>query len=296
MPTSVQFALIVSTIGRPAEIDTLLQSLSGQLVDGDLVVVVAQRQQEEVEKVVLKHARRGSPVISACSSTGASLGRNTGAALVPEGDRVLWFPNDTTWFPPGTLQALRFELSRQAFSAGAVTIQDEFGPKFHLPPAGTRLDRDNVWQVPEAALLVRKALFDEMGGFSTELGTGSLTPWQAGEGTDLALRLIESDQQFGRTFYWAPKRIWIGGIADSHGLTAAERRRKLQRYARGMGRVMTLHGYPVWRRSRFVAAGLLFGVRHPATHRPLDGLWAFVGRLEGCLGRPLFGSGPAVAR
>ena len=289
----MSLGIVVTTLGRAEALDRLLASLDGRLSAGDRLVVVAQDRTNEVACAL--EARPGLSDVATVitSARGAALGRDTGVAALPEGDLLLCFPNDTTWFPPGTVEALQAASADERFEAGAMTVVDEHGPKFSLPPAGTPLDRWNVWSVIEMGLLVRRSSFDEVGGFDPMIGTGAPTPWQAGEATDLLLRLLRTRPRVAGRFVWLPPEVAVGGVADPHGLSVSERRRKLRAYGRGLGRLVVVHRYPLGWRTAFVVGGLAFGLRHRATNAVADGWWVFLGRLEGALGRVL--GGPAVA-
>lgn len=289
----MELALVTATLGRLEPLGRLLDSVDGRLEKGDEVVIVAQERLAEVERLADQHRARGTTITVTTSARGAALGRNTGvASLAKAPDPLLVFPNDTTWFPPGSLEALR--ALPEDVRVGAVTIVDETGPKFVLPPDGAPLDRRTIWSVIEMGLLVRRSDFDAVGGFDPSIGTGAATPWQAGEVTDLLLRL----QQAGSTdrLRWMPDTVWFGGIADARGLTPSERRRKLRGYGRGLGRLVTRWRWPLWWRFAFIGGGLLFGVRHGSPYSPVDGLWVLLGRLEGALGRTVGGSTTAVTR
>lgn len=286
---------MVTTLGRAAALQRLLESLDGRMSAGDRVVLVAQANEAEVRR--LAEARRSPDfeIIVTTSGRGASLGRNTGVAALGGGtDHLLVFPNDTTWFPAGTIEALRAVADE--LDAGALTVIDDHGPKFVLPDPGTPLDRWNVWSVIEMGLLIRRSLFERLGGFDTSLGTGASTPWQAGEATDLLLRLVSDRPGTAREFRWLPPDVQVGGVADPHGLSSTERRRKLRAYGRGLGRLVQRWRYPLWWRFAFVAGGLAFGIRHRATNDVIDGCWVFLGRAEGVLGRTLGGARAAVTR
>lgn len=279
----VALALVVTTLGRLDPLHKLMRSLRGQLVRGDRLFIVAQSNLNEVEELAADFAGVFDVVVTT-SGRGASTGRNAGVRAIPPGENPLvCFPNDTTWFPPGTIAALRAAASRVRL--GAMTVRDENGPKFTLPPPGTGLDRWNVWNVIEMGLLARRDVLDELGGFDEGIGTGASTPWQAGEATDLLLRAMRAG--LARGFEWLPPDVWVGGVAEAHGLLPAERRHKLRAYNRGLGRLVSRWAYPWWWRFAFVVGGLLFGVRHRSSHRPLDGCWVFIGRAEGVLGRIL---------
>ena len=290
----MNLGLVVSTLGRAEPLERLLRSLSAQVRPEDRIVLVAQDNRDEVERLAEGFRDAAMTIDVTTSPRGASRGRNAGVAALPPGERLLHFPNDTTWFPDGSVEAIRTAAGEAA--AGALTVVDEHGPKFVLPPAGTPLDRWNVWSVIEMGLVMRRSVFDELGGFDPDLGTGAPTPWQAGEATDLLLRMAERRPDLATAFGWLPPDVAVGGIADPAGLTSGERRRKLRAYGRGLGRLVVRHPYPWWWRFAFLFGGLAFGLRHRSTNTPGDGWWVFLGRAEGMLGRTLGGPTTAVTR
>lgn len=290
----VDLGLVVATLGRVGPLERLLQSVAPQLRPGDRVVIVAQNRVGDVERLAREFRDDGIAVHVTTSARGASRGRNVGVAALPAGERLLHFPNDTTWYPTGSIEAIRTAVGDA--HVGALTVVDEHGAKFALPAPGTPLDRWNAWSVIEMGLLVRKSVFETLGGFDADLGTGAPTPWQAGEATDLLLRLLHRRPELATTFEWLPRNISIGGIPDARGLSTAERRRKLRAYGRGMGRVVARHPYPWWWRLAFVGGGLAFGLRHRTTNNVGDGWWVFLGRTEGISGRPIGGPTAAVTR
>lgn len=276
---------VVTTLGRLEPLRALLTSLENQLQDGDHVVLVAQGAQEDVAALAAEFSARGVPVTATTSARGASLGRNTGVAALPAGDAVVTFPNDNTTYPDGTVAALHAAVDDPAFLAGGFTSWDERGPKTTLPSAGTPLDKYNVWSVIEMGILIRRSLFDAVGGFDENMGPGSASPWQVAEGTDLLLRAMAHEPRLLREFRWLPADVHVDGISTGFGLGTAERRRKLRAYGRGTGRAFAVHGYPLWWRLAFTGAGLLYGVRNPQPITLGDGWPMFLGRLEGTLGR-----------
>ncbi|TFC44936.1 MULTISPECIES: glycosyltransferase family 2 protein [Cryobacterium] len=288
----MDLGLVVSTLGRVESLKRLFDSLSGQLSAGDTLVVVAQRNLPAVEALASAYRSDSMRITVTTSPPGAARGRNAGVAALPAGrDLLLNFPNDTTWYPPGTLQRMR--LLPEDFRAGALTVVDENGPKFVLPEPGATLTRWTVWSVIEMGILIRRTVFDRLGGFDPEIGTGAPTPWQAGEATDLLLKLIRTGQHSG--FAWQPAALTVGGVSDPSGLSSAERRHKLRGYGRGLGRLVTRWRYPLWWRFAFLGGGLFFGLRNRGTNALIDGWWVFLGRLEGMLGRTLGAAGTLTA-
>jgi hypothetical protein len=291
---AMNLGLVVSTLGRTEPLERLLRSLAPQVGPDDRIVLVAQDNRDQVERLAERFRGADVAIDVTTSERGASRGRNAGVAALPAGERLLHFPNDTTWFPDGSVAAIR--AASGSVAAGALTVVDEHGPKFTLPASGTPLDRWNVWSVIEMGLLMRRSVFDEVGGFDPDLGTGAPTPWQAGEATDLLLRMAERRPDLATAFAWLPPDVAVGGVADPSGLSTHERRRKLRAYGRGLGRLVVRHPYPWWWRLAFVFGGLAFGLRHRATNTVGDGWWVFLGRAEGTLGRTFGGSNEAVTR
>ncbi|MGB4778660.1 glycosyltransferase family 2 protein [Microbacterium sp.] len=281
----MQLGFVVTTLGRIEPLRILLTSLEGQLSEGDAVVLVAQQRQSEVAELAADFAARGVPVSATASSRGASRGRNTGVAALPPGPFAVAFPNDNTVFPAGTVPALRAAASDAGFIAGGFGSWDERGPKTTLPLPGATFDRWNAWTVIEMGMLLRRDLFDQVGGFDESIGPGADTPWQVAEGTDLLLRALAARPELAQRFVWLPPEVHVDGISTGFGLSTAERRRKLRAYGRGTGYAMTRHRYPLWWRAAFIGAGLLYGVRNPRPITVGDGWPMFVGRLEGVLGR-----------
>ncbi len=280
----MDIALVVTTLGRESGLRRLLESVNGRMRRSDRIVIVAQRNVASVRVLAAGFNDVGCEITVITSPRGASTGRNAGVAVLPtHTDFLLNFPNDTTWFEPTTVTQLR--RLPDTFQAGALTVVDENGPKFNLPLAKTPLTKSTVWNVIEMGLLIRRTVFDALGGFDPGIGTGATTPWQSGEATDLLLKLVHSHRV--PDFSWQPAELSVGGIADASGLSAMERRHKLRGYGRGLGRLVTRWKYPLWWRLAFLGGGLFFGLRNQATNTPLDGWWVFLGRFEGMLGHTL---------
>lgn len=274
-----RLAFVVSTLGRIDALRKLLTSLSEQVETGDVIVIVAQGNQVEVRALAAEFLDRANIIVTE-SERGSSLGRNTGvAALPPKVDYLISFPNDTSWFPAGTLVQLRDKAA--PISLGCITCAEEKGAKKVLSPPGTPLTKNTVWRVFEAGMLVRRSAFTATGGFDVNIGTGASTPWQAGESIDFLLRAKE--RGLADNFTWLGN-ITIMGVPEGAGLTTAQKRQKLRAYGRGGGYIFSRWHYPLWLKLAFLAAGLLIGVRLRHTYQILDGWWSFIGRLEGLSG------------
>lgn len=278
--------VVVTTIGRLRPLETLVSSLVPQLRHDDELVVVAQGDAERIANMLDRARSMTTATINVITSPrGASRGRNAGVAARTgdAADPILLFPNDTTWFGDGTVRAIRDTIGNEL--AAGLPVRVDGKARHTIPPPGSPLDARSVWTVIEMGLAIRLSLFDALGGFDTEIGTGSESPWQAGEVTDLLMRALTLRPELRNKFVWASHPdAWVGGVAERAGLSSAERRWKLRAYGRGIGHVYRSHPFPWWQRWGFVAAGLAIGIRRREEYPLLDGLPAFVGRLEGATG------------
>lgn len=277
--------IVMTTLGRLGPVEHLLESLRGQLRDHDRVVVVAQGHEAELRSLCSRYQRMGLPLEITSSARGASLGRNTGAQLLGDTVDVLHFPNDTSSYPEGLVEHIRGACIDTPLAA--LTPLAGIEPKVALPPPGTALNRRTAWAVLEVGLVIRQSVFADLGGFDVLIGTGALSPWQAGEGTDLVLRawkVLGPD-----CITWLDPSVTLGGVAETHGLTSEQRRRKLRAYNRGLGRVTRRWRYPLAWTIVFVLGGLAWSLRHPG-YALMDGWGVAVGRLEGVIGRVAGGS------
>lgn len=279
---------VITTLGRLDALRVLFDSLAVQLGAADTLVVVAQGNVDEV--FTLAHTvTTAAEVLCLTSERGATRGRNSGVAATDRGD-VLVFPNDTTWYPPGSVDAIRSNFDCEVL---VFTVRDEAGPKFTFEKRTAPLTYRTVWDVIEPGFAISRSAFETAGGFDPLVGTGAPSPWQAGEVADLLYRWQRDQQQ--PEVRWAPQ-IEVGGVTDSTGLSTNERRRKLRAYGRGCGRIMSRYRAPLWFRAAYIVAGLLIAIKRPGLYRLTDGWSAFIGRVEGVTGHTWGGEFRAVSR
>lgn len=281
-PPGPAFGLVVSTLGRIDALRELFGSLQGQLTGDDELVVVAQGNHAAVAELCSQFP--DLPIHLTTSARGASIGRNAGVSALSSRAQILQFPNDTTGYPPGTIDLLRTRLSPAGIRFAGMVVVDANGPKLPLPASGEPLTKATAWQVIEMGLLIARDCYDELGGFDETIGTGAPTPWQSGESADLLLRALARWPELAQEIVWLPTDSYLTGATEAFGLSTAQRRQKIRAYGRGLGYVGRRHRYPLrWCLGR-LAGGLAIGLRRPE-YRLLDGWWAFIGRAEGLLGR-----------
>ncbi|MGE2836562.1 glycosyltransferase family 2 protein [Mycobacterium sp. SMC-4] len=279
--TAPRFGIAIATIGRWAEVGQLLDDLAAQTYPPSAVVIAHHdREQPEPEALTALLRTRHLPVRVVVSPRGVSHARNIAAAAL--GDDVDWvlFPNDTTRYDADFLERLAGRCVPPT-TVCAAQLVDQEGPRNLLPAAGAPLTRRTAWGAIEPATAFRLDEFRAVGGFDVSIGTGSDSPWQAGEGTDLVLRLAERD---GFSIEWASDIVVHAATEFAH-LRPEERRRKLRNYGRGAGHLLRKWRYPLWYKLAHLLAAALMPLRNRKKFTPADGLALLTGRTEGVLGR-----------
>lgn len=276
---SSRVGLVISTIGRTAELDELLVSLESQSHSVSAVVVADQSGGDDVNRLVTCWSGR-LPVTRVVSSGGASAGRNDGVAALPPCD-VIGFPDDDVWYETDTVERAVNAVEWYGGCVSGVLITE--GASGRMVGADQRmpLDKRSVWgRAMEATCFFERGFFAATGGFDTSLGVGAPTPWQSGEVSDLLLRGL----RLGLAVWFDPAvRVYDRAVVDAG---SAAYRLKTRRYARGTGRVLRQH-HEVGRCALSVAAPAAQSLYHLLRGRPRTAslkLQVLLGRAEGIAG------------
>jgi hypothetical protein len=276
-----RIGVAVTTVGRWDDLRELLGDLARQTQPPHAVAVAHHDVTAADELAALVRCFADTLSISTVvSPRGISNGRNAAAALLGDDVDWLYFPNDTSRIDDDFLE----RVGRHATSGTtvcAVQLVDREGVRNALPAPGSPLTRRNVWGAIEPATLFERRAFHQAGRFSPSLGSGADTPWQAGEGTDLLLRMSLRE---GFAIEWIPD-ICVRAHTEFAHLTPAERSRKIRFYGRGSGYVYRRWDYPAWDKFRHVFGAALAPLRKRDKFRARDGVALMVGRAEGVLGR-----------
>lgn len=280
-PALPRVGVAITTVGRWDQLRGLLTDLANQTQRPHAVAIA----HHDAGEAAALDALVGSfadklAITTVVSPRGISNGRNAAAGMFGDDVDWVWFPNDTSRIDENFLARVASHL-RPEVAVCAVQLVDREGPRNVLPPPGTRLDRRNVWGPIEPATLFRRQDFLRAGGFDPGIGSGAGTPWQAGEGTDLLLRMSELD---GFDIEWVDD-ISVRAQTEFAHLTPKERRRKNRCYGRGTGYLYRRWKYPAWQRFRHVVGAALMPLRKPGKFQLRDGLALTIGRAEGILGR-----------
>lgn len=280
----MKFSLIISTLGRNADVVDFVRTIEGQTCRDFELIVVDQNDDDELAKAVEKLTPsfplkyRHVPGVR-----GASRGRNLGFELA-EGDYVC-FPDDDCIYPPGLLDDVLSLFSNQGVDIVCGRAADENGRDINgrFESRAQAISAANVFSTQiEWMLFFTRTAFEAVSGFDVDVGVGASTPWQANEGQDIVLRMLAQ----GYRGWYDP------GLYGHHPELNvfhpdARMRRKARGYARGMGYVLGRHGYSLGVIARYVirsAGGAVTSSLRLNFPRALYYGHVTVGRIEGSLG------------
>jgi glycosyltransferase involved in cell wall biosynthesis len=238
----MKFSLVVTTLGRVAELERLFEGLMKETCQDFEIIISDQNEDDRLAPLVAKwQAILPAPVIHLKSSGGGSRGRNAGI------DRALGeficFPDDDCVYPPLILdQVIEFFAAHPEFDyLNGRSIWDDGGDAVskHSKQAG-RITRYRIYsQCIEFAMFFRRARLGAL-RLDETMGPGAPTPWQADEGPDYLLRLEEHGL---RGYYdpsfaiWHPRPIRLYDARDID---------RTYRYACGNGYFYRKNNYPGW--------------------------------------------------
>jgi glycosyltransferase involved in cell wall biosynthesis len=275
-------SLIVSTMGRVAEIGALFDSLlSGQGAEFE-VILVDQNADRRLDTLVAAYAPRLKLRHVRSAEHGGGLGANAGRNLglrFATGD-VVGFPDDDCVFPPNVLARVRAAFDaegRLAILTGPAAAPEGGLGSGRWNPQGGGITIANVWtSVIEFNLWIRRHLALALGGFDEAMGPGAR--FGSAEGNDLVCRAMARGHvaryDFDLRIIHPDKRLTPEAVA------------RARRYGLGLGFALRRHRAPI-------------GTWAPLLYRPLGGIGVsllrgrmlharyyaatFQGRLEGFL-------------
>jgi glycosyltransferase involved in cell wall biosynthesis len=236
-----RFSLIVATLGRTAEIERLLLSLTAQERRDLEVIFVDQNGDDRLAPLLARFATQLDIVHIRSSEKGVCRARNRGAAQA----RGLWlmFPDDDCWYPADffrTLDGLMQTIAADIYSGRPTDTEGRsIMGSFAAEPVA--LTRTTVWNtLMEWIVVFRRPVFKAAGGFDEALGPGSGTIWGAHEIQDLVLKCLEA----GATGRYFP--TLNAHHPEDHGdRRTAENAVKMYRYGAGLGYVLRRHHFPL---------------------------------------------------
>ncbi len=189
-PPEPTLSLVVSTVGRPAELRRLVRSVEGGAAADRVELVVVDQSPDQSCLAMLAALDTPLRWIGTTSQRGASRGRNVGAGLA-RGELVA-FPDDNCWYAADTVSRVLSAAAAAPAVAAVCGIQltDRGAPsmlRWKSQPCA--VTRGNVHRTAiESTIFMRRTVFELLAGFDESIGVGSAGPYQSGEATDLLLR------------------------------------------------------------------------------------------------------------
>ena len=233
----MKFSIIISTRGRVHELRRLLESLAAQTCQEFEIIVSDQNTDDCLDKVLQDPAWKGR-LTRLRNTGGSSHGRNEGLRVAT--GEIVGFPDDDCVYPKDLLARLDH----------LFVEQPNYG--FLTGRSYDDLGKDSVSRAAKIASVVRKetihqqcvefALFVRRGQlgdvrFDEKMGVGAVTAWQADEGPDLLLRLMDR----GVAGYFDPVvAVWHRRVIHKYDAMEIDR---TYRYACGNGYFYKKHGY-----------------------------------------------------
>ncbi|EMK0359019.1 glycosyltransferase family 2 protein [Klebsiella aerogenes] len=233
----MKFSLIVCTLGRFDDIDVLFASFIKQKYKHFEVILVDQNEDGYLTPILNKY-EGAFPLTHVKSPKGLSIARNNGMKYVT-GD-IVCFPDDDCYYSEDTLEIVKnFFINNptvKGVTSGYKSSDGRTG--LHSPCRVKDITKNNVWKCAISfTIFVRKSALNSLSYYFDEsLGVGANTKWGAGEETDFLLRVMMNNKlamipDVG--IYHPVKEAFSGGYD----------KKRVQSYARGMGRVLRLRKY-----------------------------------------------------
>lgn len=276
------FHLVMSTVGRPVELERFLDHLGER--DDVFITLVEQNVTDSCRSVLEPWTSTGrAEYIHEPLVRGLSRGRNR--AMHQLRGTVVAFPDDDCWYGAGLLDDIARYLEEHDVD-GLSTLQagpDGHGTMLRWLDAPATVVPGNVFRTTtSASLFFRRELVDRIGGFDPDLGAGCGTRFGAGEESDFVLRAL----RHGAVIDFVPALVvtqpdWRD-LADD-----PDRHDKVCRYNRGFGRVLRKHrmvrAFAYWT-ARSAAGVLISGAR--GDRDQIRHQWSqFTSRIEGFVAR-----------
>lgn len=195
--TAPALSLICSTVGRPAALQKLLDSIvAGDAAERVEFVLVDQSVDRGCTAVLDGHPLRAQSR-AATSGRGVSVGRNAGLALATA--PVVAFPDDNCWYPPETFGLVLTLLDERPDLAGVSGMQvtaDRNPSMLRWLPQSTLITRTNFMRTSIAStMFIRRRALPSAAPFDEGMGTGSPGICGSGEESDLLLRILFAGYQ-----------------------------------------------------------------------------------------------------
>jgi GT2 family glycosyltransferase len=184
------FDLVVATVDRVAELQSLLASLEAQSHQAFRALIVDQNEDDRLAPTL---GERHLDIVRLRAERGLSRARN--AALGDVRADLVAFPDDDCVLAPDLLErvAQRFasDPALDGLTGRAVDETGHSSRAWAQTPA--RLTRANLWnRAISFAIFLRAPLVAGVGHFDEQMGLGAAGPWSSGEEIDYLVRALDA--------------------------------------------------------------------------------------------------------
>ncbi len=187
--SDLRFDLVVATVDRTDDLESLLSSLDTQTHRAFRVVLVDQNDDDRVEQALAGHG--GLDVLRVRSARGLSRARNAVLPLLTAD--VVAFPDDDCVYAPDLLArvAERFAADPGLDGLSGRPVAADGRTAGRWPSRAQRIRPDTVFHTAIShTIFLRRSVVDRAGGFDERLGLGSGTRWSSGEEIDFLVRAL----------------------------------------------------------------------------------------------------------
>jgi glycosyltransferase involved in cell wall biosynthesis len=228
--------LIVATLNRVADIDTLLASFCAQNYRRLEIVIVDQNDDDRLIQVIASYADRLDIRHLRSNVQKLSHARNLGIS-VARGE-IIAFPDDDCVYPENVLHrvaaAFRADPELDVLSGPAFSPEGRPGSGRWETASGP-VDLENVWtSVIAFNMFLRRTALDQVRGFDERFGVGA--EFGSAEETDLVIRALKRGYKCNYDF---DLRV----IHPDKSVTQVGAARAFV-YGTGLGQVLRKHGVP----------------------------------------------------
>lgn len=271
----MRFVLLVTTLGRSAEMSRLLESLSLQTCRS-LTVYIGDQSNGALSGLWKKYGGNLDLRILPLERKGVSFARNTLLdRCAKQTYDIIAFPDDDCWYPPDALEKVGNWFGAHP-GVGGIVANWRGGPEYTAPPLlPKRLSMLTAFQRAETYVqFYRREAVEAIGKWDEKLGPGTSLPYGSGEDTDFLLRALKKNIRLVRA---NAIEIFHPEIClDSANIS------RWRSYGHGRMYVIRKHRLPGWFRLANVVYPLWRMLREPPRY------WGyrwhmFRGRLQGLL-------------
>ena len=182
--SSPQLSLVVSTVGRTAELSKLLRNLINQEFKDFEILVVDQNRDSRVSSVLVPYERElDIRLIATPTRQGISCGRNDGWRQAR--GNVIVFPDDDCWYPSWFLRKGIELLDSTVADLVSGRFADKVGRSINgrFASRAQRITRRNVWLArSKSASFYSRELLEHLGA-RRRIGHRQLLPMAGGRRT-----------------------------------------------------------------------------------------------------------------